>query len=80
MDLGILLSETPTAGSAPHLNINVDTTTNRVVANGVQYDAAGNMINDGTQAYTFDEANRLKTAGNYFLHLQRAGEQAGDYL
>ena len=24
------------------------------------------MINDGTQAYTFDEANRLKTAGNYF--------------
>ena len=62
---GNLLSETPTAGSAPHLNINVDTTTNRVVATGVQYDAAGNMINDGTQAYTFDEANRLKTAGSY---------------
>ena len=63
---GNLLSETPTAGSAPHLSINVDTATNRVVATGVQYDAAGNMIDDGTQAYTFDEANRLKTAGNYF--------------
>ena len=24
------------------------------------------MIDDGTQAYTFDEANRLKTAGSYF--------------
>ena len=63
---GNLLSETPTAGSAPHVSINVDTATNRVVATGVQYDAAGNMIDDGTQAYTFDEANRLKTAGNYF--------------
>ena len=63
---GSLLSETPTAGRAPHLNINVDGATNRVVATGVQYDAAGNMINDGTQAYSYDEANRLKTAGNYF--------------
>ena len=47
------------------MNVNVDVTTNRVVATGVQYDAAGNMINDGTQAYTFDEANRLKTVGPY---------------
>ena len=37
-----------------------------MVATGVQYDAAGNMINDGTQAYSYDEANRLKTAGNYY--------------
>ena len=66
---GNLLSETPSGGgNAPNLNINVDTGTNRVVASGVQYDAAGNMINDGTQAYTYDEANRLKTAGGSYLY------------
>ena len=66
---GNLIPETPSGGgNAPNLNINVDTGTNRVVASGVQYDAAGNMINDGTQAYTYDEANRLKTAGGSYLY------------
>jgi hypothetical protein len=62
---GNLLSETQTAGSAPQLSLNVDPATNRVVATGVQYDAAGNMTNDGSQAYTCDEANRIKTVGSY---------------
>ena len=53
-------------GPAPTLIINVDKTTNRVVATTAQYHAAGNLIDDGTQAYTFDEANRLNRAGTYY--------------
>jgi hypothetical protein len=28
------------------------------------WDANGNLLNDGATSYTFDHANRLKTAGN----------------
>jgi RHS repeat-associated protein len=30
---------------------------------GFSYDAAGNLLNDGSTAYTYDEENRLTTAG-----------------
>jgi RHS repeat-associated protein len=38
---------------------------NRILqVNGFTYDAAGNMTNDGTTAYTFDAENRVTTAVN----------------
>src|SRR2546427_6893422 len=37
------------------------TTQNRFA--GMSYDAAGNLLNDGSTAYTFDAENRISTAG-----------------
>jgi len=37
------------------------TTLNRFA--GMSYDLAGNLLNDGTTAYTFDAENRIRTAG-----------------
>jgi len=39
-----------------HLSIN---TQNRITNAGIQYDAAGNMVNDGSHSYTYDAENRI---------------------
>lgn len=51
----------------PLNEVAVDSTTNRIV--GLQYDAAGNLTNDGMHSYTYDAENRLTkldgTAGTF---------------
>src|SRR5882762_669347 len=51
-------NQTVTSGTcgASQLTIN---TKNQISNTGILYDAAGNMINDGTHTYTFDAENRL---------------------
>ncbi|HEY2498515.1 MAG TPA: RHS repeat-associated core domain-containing protein [Candidatus Angelobacter sp.] len=66
---GNRLSQTPTGGTAsmPSNSVVVDPTTNRITSAG--YDADGNMINDGINAYTFDAESRIThvngTANSY---------------
>ena len=62
---GNLLSETPTAGSAPRLSMTVNSATNQLTGTGVQYDANGNLINNGSTPFSFDLMGRMKTAGSY---------------
>ncbi|MBZ5523124.1 MAG: hypothetical protein LAP21_12875, partial [Acidobacteriia bacterium] len=38
----------------------IDPNTNHITNTGFQYDGAGNLINDGTNAYFYDGANRLR--------------------
>lgn len=56
---GNRLSEIPAAGTAnmPFSEISVDPGSNRVT--GLQYDAAGNAINDGLHGYTFNANNQI---------------------
>jgi RHS repeat-associated protein len=65
---GNRLAEIPAAGTAsmPFSEISVDPTTNHII--GLQYDASGNMTNDGAHAYTFNAENQIKqvdAAGSY---------------
>ena len=66
---GNRLAEIPQGGTAsmPLNEVAVDSTTNRIV--GFQYDAAGNLTNDGLHSYTYDAENRLTqldgTAGTF---------------
>jgi YD repeat-containing protein len=55
--------QTVTSGSCgtSHLTINA---LNRITNTGIQYDAAGNMINDGTHTYTYDAENRISKVDN----------------
>ena len=46
-------------GSGPGFDAN-----NHIVGLGVTYDAAGNELNDGTTAYTYDSENRIISAVN----------------
>ena len=58
---GNLLSASVTQGTAPMLSVAAGTN-NRLV--GYSYDAAGNMLNDGSFAYAYDAENRMKTAAS----------------
>jgi RHS repeat-associated protein len=50
--------ENATRGQVPSAQFVFDNS-NRVVGSGVQYDALGNVINDGVHRYTYDAENRL---------------------
>ncbi|MGB8128998.1 MAG: hypothetical protein WCG81_04340 [Candidatus Angelobacter sp.] len=56
---GNLLTMGVTKCMAQSLNVTVNTN-NQIV--GFTYDAAGNLLNDGSKAYTWDAENRPKTA------------------
>ena len=56
---GNLLTMGVTKCTAQSLNVTVNT--NNQIA-GFTYDAAGNLLNDGSKAYTWDAENRPKTA------------------
>lgn len=49
------------------------TTQNRF--SGFSYDAAGNLLNDGTTAYTFDAENRISTAGTTTYYYNGDGKR-----
>jgi RHS repeat-associated protein len=59
---GNLTNANVTQCSAPSLSLTVNSSNNQITNTGVTYDAAGNMTNDGSQAYTWDGAGRLKSA------------------
>ena len=53
---------TPPHGSPPNLHMNFNTTTNQIWDDGdgvYQYDAAGNLLQDGTHRYVYDAENRI---------------------
>jgi RHS repeat-associated protein len=50
--------QTVTGGACNNLHQPVNTN-NRVSGTGYQYDAAGNMTNDGSHSYTYDAENRI---------------------
>ncbi len=47
-------NQTVTAGSGPQPSLSFTAATNQIGAGGYSYDAAGNMINDGSHGYTYD--------------------------
>jgi RHS repeat-associated protein len=51
-----------TSGSGPAPQLSFDATTNRINSAGYSYDAAGNLLSDGTCSYTYDAENRLTSA------------------
>jgi len=54
---GNLTDQTVTSGSCLTLHVGVGT--NNRLTSPYQYDAAGNMINDGTHSYAYDAENHL---------------------
>src|SRR5882672_8802946 len=42
-------------------SLSFNPTNNRITSSGYSYDAAGNLLNDGAHAYTFDAENKIKT-------------------
>jgi len=48
-----------------------DTSTNRIA--GWSYDAAGNLLNDGIHAYTFDAENKIKTVDGVTAYVYDGG-------
>jgi RHS repeat-associated protein len=65
---GNLLQQNVTAGSAPSLNVTVNTN-NQITGTGFSYDAAGHLTSDGTNTYVYNGANQLASlnggAGSY---------------
>ena len=63
---GNLLQQNVTSGSAPALNVTVDSTTNRVTTAGFTYDVAGNLVQSPTGAspsiFSYDSQNRMTRA------------------
>lgn len=59
--LGNFLSQTLVGGnvSTSQPQLSIDPNSNHITNTGYHYDAAGNLTNDGVNAYTFDGANRL---------------------
>ena len=53
-------AQTPTAGTCNQSNLTYDAH-NRITTTGFSYDAAGNLVADGTHTYSYDEENRLTT-------------------
>ncbi len=51
-----------TAGSGPQPQYSFNAATNRVTNNGFQYDAAGDVTNDGNCAYTWDAEQHMSSA------------------
>jgi RHS repeat-associated protein len=66
---GNLLQQNVTAGSAPSLNLTVNTGNNHITNTGFTYDAAGNLTADGTHTYAYNGFNKLasldSTAATY---------------
>ena len=59
-----LLSASITKCAGPALSLSVDPYTNKITNNGFQYDAAGNLTNDGFSSYTWNAEGRMAaTAG-----------------
>jgi RHS repeat-associated protein len=58
-------AQTATSGSGPQPNLSFNTSNNQITNTGYNYDAAGNMYYDGTNAYTYDaEGNVTGVSGN----------------
>jgi RHS repeat-associated protein len=61
-------NQTVTAGSGPQPSFSFTGAQNGGVPNnridGDSYDAAGNLLNDGTNSYTYDAENRIKSVNN----------------
>jgi len=49
--------------TGPQPQYNFDSKNRITTASGIIYDAAGNVINDGTNTYTYDAENRMITVG-----------------
>jgi hypothetical protein len=62
---GNLYHINPTKCSAPSMYLSVNSATNRVTADWLSYDAAGNLTNDGTHPYTWDAENHLTQPNSY---------------
>ncbi len=79
---GNLLSVTSSTGGGeePNYSLSYETNAtgaplnNRIGNAGYSYDNAGNMTSDGIQVFTFDGANRLKTAGGQNSNYDYDGE------
>ncbi len=56
------------------LSLTFNAPTNRITTSGYTYDAAGNLTNDGTHAYTFDAENKIKTADSTAIAYTYDGE------
>jgi RHS repeat-associated protein len=61
---GNLTSRGPVAGKTNYEALNAPATVKNQLT-GFGYDAAGNMISNGTATYSYDGENRLTTAGGY---------------
>ncbi len=61
---GNLTSRGPVAGKTNYEALNAPATVKNQLT-GFGYDAAGNMISNGTATYSYDGENRLATAGGY---------------
>ncbi len=59
---GNLLTVTVTQCSALQLNVSVNTN-NQITTSGFSYDQSGNLLNDGTYAYSWNAENELKSGG-----------------
>jgi RHS repeat-associated protein len=70
-----LLSATVTQGSAPMLSATVGTN-NQITNTGFSYDAAGNVLADGSNSYSWDGASQLKTAAGVTYTYDGDGRRA----
>jgi len=52
-------------------------TTNNNRADGYSYDLAGNLLNDGTNTYTYDAESRIRTAGPLATCMTRMATASG---
>lgn len=48
-----------TAGNGFDVSMPTDNTTNKISTTGINYDAIGNITNDGSHGYTYDAENRI---------------------
>jgi RHS repeat-associated protein len=75
---GNLTKETGIAGktNAESLNVSVGTNNQFTTASGFTYDAAGNMVTNGSTTYKYDAENRLTTTGGYTYYYDGDGNRA----
>jgi RHS repeat-associated protein len=76
-------AQTVTSGSCGSSSLGYNSL-NHITNSGLQYDAAGNLINDGTHSYTYDAENRITAVGGgstasyvYNSHGERVLKTAG---
>jgi RHS repeat-associated protein len=59
---GNLLTASPTQSGCPMTQLNVSVNAkNQIFNSGFSYDAAGNLLTDGTNSYVFDAENRISS-------------------
>src|ERR1700687_2718403 len=59
---GNLLTESPTRSGCPMTSLNIGVNTkNQIMNSGFSYDAAGNLLADGTNNYAYDAESYIKT-------------------